>query len=53
VDLVFGQKFNRFNIRFTVDNLTDSRFLFTQGAEDQRVFKLGRTVGLSIGLSVF
>jgi hypothetical protein len=53
LDLVFGQKFNRFNIRFTVDNLTDSTFLFTQGAEDQRVFKLGRTIGLSVGLSVF
>jgi hypothetical protein len=53
VDLVFGHKFNRFNVRLAVDNLTDSEYLFTQGVEQQRLFKLGRTIGLSIGLSVF
>jgi len=53
LDLVFGQRFNRFNVRLSVDNVTDSEYLFTQGAETQRLFKLGRTVGLSIGLNVF
>jgi outer membrane receptor protein involved in Fe transport len=53
LDLVLGQRIGRFNVRFSVDNLTDSEYLFTQGSEDQRVFKLGRTVGLSVGLNVF
>jgi hypothetical protein len=53
VDLVVGQRFGRFNVRFTIDNLTDADYLFTQGAEDQRVFKLGRMIGLSVGLNVF
>jgi TonB-dependent receptor len=53
LDLVFGQRFNRFNVRLSVDNVTDSEYLFTQGAETQRLFKLGRIVGLSIGLNVF
>lgn len=53
LDLVFSQRINRFNVRFTVDNVTDAEWLFTQGAETQRLFKLGRTVGLSVGLNVF
>jgi TonB dependent receptor/Carboxypeptidase regulatory-like domain/TonB-dependent Receptor Plug Domain len=53
IDLVIGQRIGRVNVRFSVDNLTDSEYLFTQGSQDQRVFKLGRTVGLSVGLNVF
>jgi hypothetical protein len=53
VDLVVGQRLGRFNIRFSVDNVTDSDWLFTQGIEEQRIFRLGRTYGLSVGLSVF
>jgi hypothetical protein len=53
LDLVFGQRIGRFNVRFTLENLADSEYLFTQGAEDQRVYKLGRTNGLSVGLNVF
>jgi hypothetical protein len=53
LDLTVGQRVGRFNVRFTVDNVSDSKFLFTQGGEDQRVFKLGRTVGMSVGLNVF
>jgi TonB-dependent receptor len=53
LDLVVGQRIGRVNVRFTVENLTDSEYLFTQGSEDQRVFKLGRTVGLSVGLNIF
>ena len=53
VDLVFGQRFGRFNIRFNVDNVTDSDWEFTQGVEIQRRFKLGRTFGLSFGVNVF
>jgi TonB-dependent receptor len=53
IDLVIGQRIGRVNVRFSVENLTDSEYLFTQGGQDQRVFKLGRTVGLSLGLNVF
>jgi outer membrane receptor protein involved in Fe transport len=53
LDLVFGQHFGRFNIRFSADNVTDSEYLFTQGNETQRVFTLGRSFQLSLGLSVF
>ncbi|MCC6989560.1 MAG: TonB-dependent receptor, partial [Acidobacteria bacterium] len=53
LDMVMGQKIGRFNIRATVDNLTDAKWRFTQGSESQREFKLGRTFGLSVGLNVF
>jgi hypothetical protein len=53
LDLVFGQRVGRFSLRFSVDNVTDSEYLFTQGAETQRVYKLGRTYQFSFGLSVF
>jgi hypothetical protein len=53
VDLVIGQRLGRFNVRFDADNISDTDYLFTQGAETQRLFKLGRTFSVSIGLSVF
>jgi TonB-dependent receptor len=53
LDLVFSQRLRRFNLRLTLENLTDSEFKFTQGVEDQRVFKLGRIVALSFGVNVF
>jgi outer membrane receptor protein involved in Fe transport len=53
LDLVFSQRINRVNVRFSVDNVTDSEFLFTQGDEEQRSFKPGRTFGFSLGLNVF
>ncbi|MGE0360628.1 MAG: TonB-dependent receptor [Vicinamibacterales bacterium] len=53
IDLVISQRVGRFNIRATVDNLTDARWRFTQGDETQRRFTLGRTFGLSVGLNVF
>ena len=40
-------------IRLTLENLTDSEYLFTQGAEEQRVYKLGRTIAVSFGYSLF
>ena len=43
-------------IRLTLENLTDSDYLFTQTlttSETQRLFKLGRTVALSFGYNVF
>lgn len=53
LDLVFGQRFGRFNVRFAADNITDSDYEFTQGDEVQRLFRLGRTFQLSFGLNVF
>src|SRR5687767_5490952 len=53
LDLVFSQQIRELGLRLTLENLTDSRYLFTQGVEDQRVYKLGRTIALSFGYSLF
>jgi outer membrane receptor protein involved in Fe transport len=53
LDLVLGQHIRGLNIRLTLENLTDSEFLYTQGIEDQRSYKLGRTIGVSFGYNVF
>ena len=54
VDLVFTQRLGqKFNVRISGENLTDSDFLFTQGDRTQRRFKLGRTIGVSFGVNVF
>jgi outer membrane receptor protein involved in Fe transport len=53
LDLVVSQRIGRLGVRFTVENVTDSDYLFTQGNRDQRAFKLGRTFALSFGYSVF
>jgi hypothetical protein len=53
LDVVLGQRLGRFNVRFAADNLTDSVYLFTQGDDPQRRYRLGRTYQFSVGLSVF
>jgi TonB-dependent receptor len=53
LDLVASQRIGRFNVRFSADNLTDSEYLFLQGPETQRVFKLGRSYQVSVWLNVF
>jgi outer membrane receptor protein involved in Fe transport len=58
LDVVLIQRFNRLAVRLTFENLTDPDYLWTQSlagaaTEGQRVFKLGRTVGLSFGYSFF
>jgi hypothetical protein len=40
-------------VRLTLENLTDGEFLFTQGTEDQRSYRLGRTIALSFGYNIF
>jgi hypothetical protein len=54
-DLIFAQRLRGLNVRLTLENLTDTDYLFTQiGADDpQRLYKLGRTVALSFGYNVF
>ncbi len=54
VDLVFVQRFgSRYNLRFSVENLTDAEYLFNQGDSRQRSYKLGQTYGFSFGVDVF
>jgi outer membrane receptor protein involved in Fe transport len=53
LDLVFSQRIRRFNVRLSLENLTDEKYLFTQGNRDQRVYKLGRTVAVSFGVNAF
>ena len=52
--MVFSQRIARaLNVKVSLDNLTDSEYLYTQGGKDQRSYKLGRTVGISLGYSFF
>ena len=53
LDLVLIQRFGKLNVRLGAENLADSDYRFTQGAEDQRLFKLGRTFTLSFGFASF
>ncbi len=53
VDVVLTQRIGRFNFRLSGENLSDSEYLFTQGNENQRTFKLGRTIAFSLGFNVF
>ncbi len=53
VDLVVSQRFGRFNLRLSGENLTDADYQFTQGNATQRLFKFGRTIGVSLGFNVF
>lgn len=54
VDLVFTQRLaQQFTLRISGENLTDSEYLFTQGDRTQRRFRLGRTFGVSFGVTVF
>ena len=39
--------------RLSLENLTDADYRFTQGAEDERLFKFGRTAAFSISYSLF
>jgi outer membrane receptor protein involved in Fe transport len=54
VDLVFVQRLrDRLNLRFSIENLTDAEWVFTQGDRQQRFFQLGRTIGFAVGYDVF
>jgi outer membrane receptor protein involved in Fe transport len=50
---VFQQRLRGLNLRFTAENLTDEDYRFTQGPEDQRLFRLGRTFTVSFNFSAF
>jgi len=53
LDLVFSQRLGQISLKLNLENLTDSEYLFSQGDEDQRFFKLGRTVSFSLSYGVF
>jgi outer membrane receptor protein involved in Fe transport len=54
LDVVLTQRvWSKFTLRLSGENLTDSPIEFTQGSRTQRTFKLGRTVGVSVGFNVF
>ena len=57
VDLIFSQRWQRFGFRLNFENLTDADYLFTQSTslqeEEQRAFKLGRTISLGFSFGLF
>jgi outer membrane receptor protein involved in Fe transport len=54
LDVVITQRIGRgLALRLNLENLTDAEYVFKQGVEDQRLYKLGRAVGLGVSYSVF
>ena len=53
LDLAFAHRFDRLNLRFSLDNLTNEAIEFTQGAEVQRAYEVGRTFAFQLGYSLF
>jgi hypothetical protein len=56
LDVVVAQRIRGLGLRLTVENLTDSDYLFSQTlstTETQRLYKLGRTVALSFSYNLF
>lgn len=56
LDVVFGQRVKNLNVRLTMENLNDPDYRFTQTlttAETQRLYKIGRTIALSLTYNVF
>jgi outer membrane receptor protein involved in Fe transport len=52
-DLALSHRFDRLNLRFSLDNLTDAPIEFTQGGELQRGYNYGRVFALQFGYSLF
>jgi TonB-dependent receptor len=54
LDLVAIKRFGeRAQLRFVFDNITDADYLFTQGGEPQRLYKVGPTFAVNFSYSVF
>jgi hypothetical protein len=53
LDLVVGTRWNRLGIRFSLENLLDDPYEFSQGGQVQRRYELGRTAMFSFGFSAF
>lgn len=55
IDLVFIQRISTLAVRFTIENLTDADYTYTQAGANrpQRLYRPGRTITLSLGYSLF
>jgi hypothetical protein len=56
LDVVFAQRIRGASVRLNLENLNNPDYRFTQTLntdETQRLFKLGRTISLSVGFNVF
>jgi outer membrane receptor protein involved in Fe transport len=53
LDLVAVYRFGGVVFRFSAENLLNPGHLYTQGGETQRLFKLGRSYGFSLGYAAF
>jgi hypothetical protein len=53
LDVVAIKRFGPAQLRFIFDNLTNADYLFTQGGEVQRLYRLGPTFAVSFSYSVF
>jgi len=53
LDVVLSQRIRRLSLRLSLENLTDADHRFTQGRDDQRFFRFGRTVAFTVGLNAF
>lgn len=54
LDVILSARlFNKLNVRFSADNLTDESFEFFQGGLPQRSFDMGRTFSINFGFSAF
>jgi len=48
LDLIFSKRWDVVGFKLSFANLTDQDYKFTQGGQDQRVFKLGRAVSFGV-----
>lgn len=56
LDFAFAQRVKALNLRFTINNVTDADYRFTQSldtTETQRLFNMGRTIAFSATFSAF
>ena len=54
--MVFAQRIRALGVRLNVENLTDSKYEWTQTlgtVETQRLFNTGRTIALSFSYNLF
>ncbi|HET7747466.1 MAG TPA: TonB-dependent receptor [Vicinamibacteria bacterium] len=53
LDAVVTQRIGRLSVKLAVENLTDETWTYTQGDQEQRVYRPGRTIGLSLGVDLY
>jgi len=53
LDAAISRRFGKLKLQLSMDNLTDPEYLFTQGTQKQRFYKLGRVTALSLSFNAF